>query len=316
MARLGRPICLSLAVLFLGPAVGTAFAQQPTCGQVVTQNVRLEQNLGCPDTNGLVVGADGITIDLNGHAIQQGIGIRGSGIAIDDRGGFDGVTVKNGNVGADGDGIRLVGASGTRLINVSTAAGVSGITIEGGGGNRIVRGDIGGFAGIDVTRSDFLRITDTTVSSTQEGIRFSGSSAVIARNTVPGGIEVAGNGNRVSGNVVVGALDAGIAIVSGANNVVARNWVVDTEPVIPNEDSTGDGIHVGAFTAGTVVRENIAVRNGDDGIDLDSSGARLERNLANDNADLGIDARPGTSAPGNLASGNGNPAQCAGISCG
>jgi hypothetical protein len=169
MARLGPPVCLSLAVLFLGPAVGAAFAQQPTCGQVVTQSVRLAQNLACPNTNGLVVGADGITIDPNGHAIQQGIGFRGSGVAIDDRGGFDGVTVKNGNVGADGDGIRLVGASGTRMINVSTAAGVSGISIEGGGGNRIVQGDIGGFAGIDVTRSDFLRITDTTVSSAQEG---------------------------------------------------------------------------------------------------------------------------------------------------
>jgi hypothetical protein len=33
-------------------------------------------------------------------------------------------------------------------------------------------------------------------------------------------------------------------------------------------------------------------------------------------ADLGIDARPGTSAAGNIAHGNGNPAQCAGITCG
>ena len=179
-----------------------------------------------------------------------------------------------------------------------------------------MRGDISGFAGIDVSHSDFLRVTDAEVRSTQEGIRFSGSSAVIARNTVPGGISVAGNGNRLTDNVVDGALDAGIRIISGAENVVARNWVVNTQPVISNEDATGDGIHVGAFTAGTVISRNIAVGNGDDGIDVDSAGARLVRNLANDNADLGIVALPGTQATGNLASGNGNPAQCAGVTCG
>jgi parallel beta-helix repeat protein len=316
MSRFGRPLCLSFAVLLCGPALSDAVAQQPACGQVVTQNVRLVQNLRCPDTNGLIVGADGITIDLDGHGIQQGIGSRGPGVAIDDSAGHDGVTVKNGSVGADGTGIRLVGASGTRLIDVSTAAGVFGISIEGGGGNQIVRGDISGFVGIGVSHSDFLRVTDAKVRSTQQGIRFSGSSAVIARNTVPGGISVAGNGNRLTDNVVDGALDAGIRIISGAENVVARNWVVNTRPVISNEDATGDGIHVDAFTAGTVISRNIAVGNGDDGIDLDSAGARLVRNLANGNADLGIVAPPGTQATGNLASGNGNSAQCVGVTCG
>jgi parallel beta-helix repeat protein len=162
-----------------------------------------------------------------------------------------------------------------------------------------------------------VRIINVRVQSAPaDGISMRGSLGVIARSTVRARIDVAGNGNRVTDNVIAGALDAGIAIVSGSGNVVARNWAVDTEPVFAGDDSTGDGIHVGAFTAGTVVRENIAVRNGDDGIDLDSSGARVVRNLANDNGDLGIDARPGTSAAGNIAHGNGNPAQCAGIVCG
>ena len=318
MARLRGSLVLSLAIVALGPAVGTAAAQQPSCGQVVTANVRLEQSLRCPDTNGLVIGAHGITINLNGHGIHQGIGFRGPGTAIDDSGGYHGVVIRNGGLGADGQGIRLVGASDTRIIDVSASGGASAVRIEGGAGNRILRGDFTGFGGIDVSGSGSLRIIGATVTTGQSfGIRLQGSSASIARNTLDGGvIWLHGNGNRVADNVVAGALHAGIEIASGANNVVARNWVVDTRPVFSPEDTTGDGIRVGAFTAGTVVRENIAVRNGEDGIDAESSGVRLVRNLANDNTDLGIDARPGAVAIGNQASGNGDPAQCAGISCG
>ena len=318
MARRRGSLVLSLVVVALGPAAGTAAAQQPSCGQVVTSNVRLEQNLRCPDTNGLLVGADGITINLNGHGIHQGIGFRGPGSAIDNSGGYDGVVIRNGGAGADGQGIRLAGASNTRIVDVSASGGVSAVSIEGGAGNQILRGDFRGFGGIDVSGSESLRVTDAAVTSAQSfGIRLQGSSGSIAGNTLDGGgIWVHGNENRVADNVVVGALDAGIEIAGGANNVVARNWVVDTRPVFSPADTTGDGIRVGAFTAGTVIRENIVVRNGEDGIDVESSGARLVRNLANDNTDLGIDARPGAVGIGNQADGNGDPAQCAGISCG
>jgi parallel beta-helix repeat protein len=318
MARLRGSLVLSLAIVALGPSVGTAAAQQPSCGEVVTASVRLEQNLRCPDTNGLVIGAHGITINLNGHGIHQGIGFRGPGSAIDNSGGYDGVVIRNGGLGADGQGIRLAGASNTRIIDVSASGGVSAVRIEGGAGNQILRGDFRGFGGIDVSGSESLRVTDAAVTTAQSfGIRLQGSSGSIARNTLDGGgIWVQGNDDHVADNVVVGALHAGIEVASGANNIVARNWVVDTRPVFSPEDTTGDGIRVGAFTAGTVIRENIAVGNGEDGIDVESSGARLIRNLANDNTDLGIDARPGAFATGNQAAGNGNPAQCAGISCG
>jgi hypothetical protein len=311
-------LVLSLAVLLLGPVVAPAAAQQPACGQVLTQSVRLTENLRCPDTTGLVVGAHGITINLDGHAIHQGIGFRGGGTAIDNSGGYDGVTIRNGSLGADGLGIRLVGASGTRITDVSASAGGSALGIEGGAGNRVVRGDFGGFTAIVVDSSDSFSITLAEVRSFQSfGLRLTGSSAVVARNSFDGGgIAASGNGSRLTDNVIIGALDVGIGVLTGADNLIARNWVVDTRPVFSPSDVTGDGIRVGPFTANTVVRENVAVGNGEDGIDVEGQTARLIRNLANDNTDLGIDARPGTSATGNRASGNGNPAQCAGIACG
>jgi parallel beta-helix repeat protein len=41
----------------------------PSCGQVITQNVILTSNLRCVDSDGLIVGASEIVIDLNGHTI-------------------------------------------------------------------------------------------------------------------------------------------------------------------------------------------------------------------------------------------------------
>ena len=45
-------------------------AISPSCGQVITQNVVLTSNLNCADSDGLIVGASDIVVDLNGHTIS------------------------------------------------------------------------------------------------------------------------------------------------------------------------------------------------------------------------------------------------------
>jgi parallel beta-helix repeat protein len=45
-------------------------AISPSCGQVVTQNVVLTSNLNCADTDGLILNANDVVIDLNGHTIS------------------------------------------------------------------------------------------------------------------------------------------------------------------------------------------------------------------------------------------------------
>ena len=45
-------------------------ALSPSCGQVITQNVILTSNLNCADSDGLIVGASDIIIDLNGHTVS------------------------------------------------------------------------------------------------------------------------------------------------------------------------------------------------------------------------------------------------------
>ena len=83
-----------------------------------------------------------------------------------------------------------------------------------------------------------------------------------------------------------------------------------------SEVDTQDGIRVEPEAAGTLLKANVSSKNGDDGIDVDSPATTVTANVANDNDDLGIEAVEGvTDGGGNRASGNGNPAQCVGITC-
>src|SRR3982074_469954 len=51
-----------------------------SCGQVIKTSVKLSTNLDCK-SDGLIVGADGITIDLNGHTLN-GPGPKSSKIGV------------------------------------------------------------------------------------------------------------------------------------------------------------------------------------------------------------------------------------------
>jgi hypothetical protein len=85
-------------------------------------------------------------------------------------------------------------------------------------------------------------------------------------------------------------------------------------------DASSDGIvidlnRVGPVT-GTIVDRNRVVRSGDDGIDVNAQDTTVMRNVANRNADFGIEAPAGvTDGGGNRAAGNGNPLQCIHVSC-
>ena len=71
-----QPISLSAQTQQAAPQLQTQQASQqplaisPSCGQVITQNVVLTSNLNCADSDGLIVGASDIVIDLNGHTIS------------------------------------------------------------------------------------------------------------------------------------------------------------------------------------------------------------------------------------------------------
>jgi parallel beta-helix repeat protein len=291
----------------LAPGAAQAAPVTLACGDVVTQDVVLAADVECglAQTPGLVVGADNITIDLNGHhvfgpfATHQGF----PGIV---NGGYDGVTIRNGSaVGLAG--IVLIGASNNQLVDLD-ASGDTGIGISGGSGNTVSGGHAGGYAGIQIEGSPRALVIDERVGGAigAPGIIVgpgSDNSGVI-RNLVQTG----GTGVTVGASGVWVAYNAGDAIVVGGGNgnVVASNWVFR---------SPYDGISVLQGTTNTAVAGNVAAGNTGDGINVQSASTRIVRNTAINNGDYGIEAVPGVTATGNIARGNGNPAQCLNVAC-
>jgi parallel beta-helix repeat protein len=339
MTRPALVIALALTALAL-TAAPAAQASHVQCGDVITQDTTLDSDLlNCPG-DGIVIGASNITIDLKGHLID-GTGFPTSGAGVDDNAGHDGVTVMNGRIQEFAAGVQLTNAGNNLITRLTVTQSASAFSVQGDSdGNVISRNVIEGasigllgdtdaniierntvvnpFApGIQVlngfpqTPPEHNRIDRNTVSGAFIGIDVSGAlQTTVERNVVfdsQFGISVTGFRNRIVQNMIFDS-EVGIGVAGQASETeVARNDVLD---------NTGDGISVGPLTNGTLLDRNTANRNGDDGIDVESSSTTLTKNTANDNGDLGIEAVPGvTDGGGNKARGNGNPAQCLNVSC-
>src|SRR3954451_20828843 len=96
-----------------------------SCGQTLTHSVKLANDLSNCPSDGLVVGADNVTVDLNGHTIDGvvsktfdcEVGPQGpSGEGIQDDAGYDGVTIKGGTVQQFANGVRSFNESETVAI--------------------------------------------------------------------------------------------------------------------------------------------------------------------------------------------------------
>jgi hypothetical protein len=312
--------------------------QSFACGETVTTGVRFTGNVQCFefDTPGIVVGASGIEIDMNGFELRSGPVFDGAP-GIDNSRGFSDVTIRDGTIGGvlphvSAPGILLEDASRNRILNVDVVAGSYAIVIRGGEDNEVRHAEVFvGLGSVLAEDTDGLIVADsTTPASLGPAIRFANvSNGRIVRNQVVDtrttddsvhfGIYVAGNGNVIKQNRVGGWIGTNIMLASGANNKLLENDVFDASGPINQPAQLAhfsDGIFVGAFTAGTVVRGNTSTDNLLDGIQVQGVDARIADNTANDNGDLGIEAVEGvTDGGGNSASGNRNPLQCTNVFC-
>jgi parallel beta-helix repeat protein len=383
LAAAARPVLLTAAVVgAFAFTVGPASANHVNCGDTIVADTTLDSDLvNCPN-NGIVIGADAITLDLNGHLVD-GDGAETAGCDPDrepcDLGvanfGHDGVTVMNGSVrefavgvlfGSDTDervrNNRVLGVSsaGNNFAGLGIFSSVRSLVRNSSGDGSLAEGGAGMFladahrvrivgnsfrhnphAGMvtpDSSRNlikgnlflrngdeaflmeggNRFRITRNRVVRNGGGITLGpGSRNVITRNRVSGGREgiriEKGRGNLVAHNVVVAAHRAGIRLgihkpsIGGAHNVVRRNLV---------RNSAVDGFLVGKKDAHSLLLGNIARGAGDDGFDVGSRSAKLTRNHAVRNGDLGIEAVFGVlDGGGNRASGNGDPLQCTNVFC-
>ncbi|MDQ6726527.1 MAG: right-handed parallel beta-helix repeat-containing protein [Actinomycetota bacterium] len=284
------------AVLAATGWTAVAGAATLACGQTVTQSTVLDNDLtGCTN-NGIVVGADNITLDLNGHTVSgtAASGDKGGVVLV----GRTGVTVKNGTVRSFDVGVVIEGGSGNTVQGVTA---VDNISFESpGSANR--GGD--GIAILSSTNNHVVQ-NNTVNNGPYSGIGIY-SEVDSAHPRATSGVS---SGNVVDGNVVQGNIQA-----RTPNNVVNNDNIgIRLEPgntgnfVLNNrvEGNGLDGITLFVRNTFTVVRANIVTRNGfyrvaarrGNGIGLQIGGANdnlVELNVVTGNADNGISIRNGS----------------------
>ena len=256
-------LMLAWALASAGPAAAKSPPSTVTCGDTLTRSVKLTADLtDCPG-DGILIGAAGITVDLNGHTLD-GAGNDGTcafpalarnGIANP---GYDRVTIQNGTVqqfsvgisaGSDTDGM-----SDSHVHNMVLRDNPWGGVSIGGGAGAVTAGN----------RIDHNLVSNASCSA---GLELNTGQ----RNTFDGnrvehsslGIEIccggAGDANVVHGNAISGIDEVGIRVFSSGAGRVAANTITEAEV----------GIQVNGATADELVQGNTITHTRHQGITVE-----------------------------------------------
>lgn len=308
---------------------GTAFAGPDErghvdCGAVITQSTTLRSDVGPCAGDGVVVGADNVTLNLGGHRVfgTDGPGDgTAAGVRLADR---SGVRVLNGTISDFDAGVLLDGGSGNTLTNLTVRDNVGpedyenallgdGIILFHSADNRILNNVVvrnGIFDGIGVLGVDSHANTirgnrvEENVGTTQAP---GAGTGIIVSNFF--GFDHPRRGeairdNDIISNTVRKNYNSGISTISNVGGLIARNVVEDNgqgercqlgrcSPVRP---SNGIGVQAGEGSTQTTevtVEQNRVSRNRGNAIDVSSDENRVTRNHARGNRGSGIFVRNG-----------------------
>jgi parallel beta-helix repeat protein len=308
-------VAASAVGLLMVLGAGEAEASHVSCGDTITADTTLDSDLlDCPN-NGIVIGADGVTLDLNGHSIDgDGTEFPGCdemtelcdiGVANDFH---DGVTVRDGSVREFGIGVLVRGAQKNRILKISSSRHDFFGAALGDSPRSVIRnsslsrnvapeGD-----GIGVFGSDHVRIVRNKIRRNPgPGIHLFDSKKNLVKKNVfsrngPAILMEKANRNEVQRNRVTKG--GGILVAPGNRNVIARNHVSRALDSIAVDKGQGNrvvgnvvgraskvGIRLGfpGFGgANNIVRGNLVRRSRGDGflVSDKDNGSVLKRNDA------------------------------------
>jgi parallel beta-helix repeat protein len=278
--RTAPAMLVTLATLVTFAATGTlamgggpSRASDLSCGDTITADTTLDSDLtDCP-SNGIVIGADDITLDLNGHTVAgNGRSMRRCprreicdvGVAND---GHDGITVRDGSVRDFASGVLVGRARRNRVLNVSSTRNQFFGFVIAESTRSLVRGSSGDDNpgpdgdGIGIFASRHMRIVNNSFRRNDLGMHVDHSTDTtikgnrIARNAHMG-ILMEADRNEVRGNHCTRNTDC-IVVGPGSRNVIVGNRA--------SRDSTGIAIEKGR---GNIVARNSVLRPRHDGIRL------------------------------------------------
>jgi len=261
-------------------------ATEVACGETITESVTLKADLtNCPG-DGIVIGADNIVLNGNGHAIDgQGVG---SGVLVLDQ---TGVTIKNLRVSDFSIGVSLGFANENTVTRNEFFDNNRGVRLGVSSSNKINQNRFeNNFLAIRVLfDSNENRVSLNKVSGNGSNAisLLSSNGNVLIRNQVSDNPTHAvtlfqSSGNTVKGNTVSGGDGHGFLVLSSSGNRFIGNRSVE---------NLWDGFSLDAST-GNEFLENTAERNGMHGFEVtEPAGASksnaLVNNSATDNAGYG-----------------------------
>lgn len=336
--RILTSVAVGALVVAMAPlsAASAASAAPIRCGDTITTNVTLTKNLTCP-ADGLIVGAEGLTINLNGRSLTGA----GAGVGIAGR---VNSTVVNGRIRGFDVGIR--GMADVRAVKFSSNR--VGMLLDGGGGeiagSTFISNDVGvihGLGTLTVTGSTFRR-NGTGMSCGDATIVVTGSRFVDNSTGISGSV----CGVRIQGNRFVGG-DTSVDLHSQGYFLDVRNNSFTRAGIGMSLSGVGDGTHAivgNSFkknrASGLVViasdstwgypvqvEGNTFTGNGfNPGSAADPTGTPLTsgawsnagtftHNTAKANAGHGIEAHDAVDGHGNTARSNRVEPQCLGVAC-
>ena len=156
-----------------------------SCGQVIKQSVKLTANLDCK-TDGIIVGADSITIDLNGFTLS-GPGEKSSKVGV---------------MFADNDGVTVLGPGTIQNFQ-------AGALFSGGEDNKISR--------VTFTENEIAVFeTGSKNVAIEDNLMFGNSIGVAAHSS---------SGSKLTTNLFKSNDLAGVTLVNSANNELSMNTI-------------------------------------------------------------------------------------------
>lgn len=323
--RIRGTLLIAVAVIAtMGFGSLAAGAQPPPastvqCGEVITEHTVLADDVGPCQDNGIVVGADRIRLDLNGHRVfgTPDAG-DGAGVLVRQR---TGVRVTGGTVSGFDAGVAIMGGSGNTVTDITAHDNIGHTGTSGGGedvqfgdgiailsstGNLISRNRVihnGPFSGIGLFQQvDADHPREMTGPNSGNRILHN----VVADNDVcrvpPGDpgfprgfcdndgirLEPGVHDNVVSNNAVTGSALDGIALFfQAADNVVTNNAVSDNG-FHGAFHRKGDGIRVFQAADRTRINANSVFGNAAYGIIVGSLDNRILGNTTGGNEILDL----------------------------
>ncbi len=319
IARTTLGVLVALGMLATVPAV--VLAAGPACGDTLTANTTLTTNLDCSayDGNALTLGANGITLNLNGHKITGYAGDDyDSGVLVE----ANNTVVTNGTIENFGYGVYLDHVVKTKVkwLTINGEAGGSddyGIYVDRGAANKINHNTVDGtydgiylaYGASHVIKHNNVTADDTAFYPNYETLD---TFAYNTAHAAYGFYDYDSGGNKYQYNTANGGSETGFymecddyghvtLIGNTANNNGAGFYLTDCYIDPPGSaraslikgntanGNTGNGFE-DYYSVGSTWTRNTANDNGDDGFYFDYPGElTITSNVAKRNANSGFE---------------------------